>query len=165
VNPLFYELWGMIASPTTVAGQVIYFTNTFNANPNAGVSGYETITSTLLQQYFNVGGVQNSSPDTNEIINFFRTLNAKEIQNIGPSAQVPVWVFATPAVGPTNSTPPAPPPVPWSPVLHQFVNVIRYVSSNPTNNPTSYDLWVDLLIGGKTNRVSNWSKDPQIVNN
>lgn len=40
------------------------------------------------------------------------------------------------------------------------LNPWRYVSSHPTNNPTSYDLWVDLVIGGKTYQVSNWSKKP-----
>ena len=40
------------------------------------------------------------------------------------------------------------------------LNTICYVSSNPTNNPNSYDLWVDVLINGVTNRLSNWSKDP-----
>jgi hypothetical protein len=35
------------------------------------------------------------------------------------------------------------------------------VSTNPTNNPGSFDLWIDVLYGGKTNRISNWSKDPQ----
>lgn len=32
-----------------------------------------------------------------------------------------------------------------------------YNSSSPTNNPNTYDLWIDLLISGKTNRISNWS--------
>jgi len=44
------------------------------------------------------------------------------------------------------------------------LNPWRYVSSNPTNNPGAFDLWVDILVGGKTNRISNWSKSPQIVN-
>jgi len=38
-----------------------------------------------------------------------------------------------------------------------------YNSSNPTNNPTSYDLWLDIIVGGKTNRISNWSPNPQIL--
>ena len=37
-----------------------------------------------------------------------------------------------------------------------------YVSTNPTNNSGSYDLWVDVTSGGKTNRFSNWSKEPQV---
>jgi prepilin-type N-terminal cleavage/methylation domain-containing protein len=43
------------------------------------------------------------------------------------------------------------------------LNPWRYVSSNPTNNPASYDLWVDLVIGRKTYRVSNWSQQPQVA--
>lgn len=42
------------------------------------------------------------------------------------------------------------------------MNPIRYNSSSPTNNPKSYDLWVDIVIGSKTNRISNWSENPEI---
>ena len=37
---------------------------------------------------------------------------------------------------------------------------ISYVSTSPTNNPNSFDLWLDFIINGKTNRVSNWNKEP-----
>jgi prepilin-type N-terminal cleavage/methylation domain-containing protein len=40
------------------------------------------------------------------------------------------------------------------------ISPIAYVSSSPTNNPNSYDLWVDFVINGKTNRISNWNKEP-----
>ena len=43
------------------------------------------------------------------------------------------------------------------------VNPICYLSSNPTNNPNAYDLWVDVIIGGVTNRISNWSAEPQVI--
>jgi hypothetical protein len=43
------------------------------------------------------------------------------------------------------------------------LNPWQYNSSHPTNNPNSFDLWVDIIINGKTNRISNWSKDAQIV--
>lgn len=39
-------------------------------------------------------------------------------------------------------------------------NPWRYNSTNPTNSPGSYDLWVDVLVGGKTNRISNWRRQP-----
>jgi type II secretory pathway pseudopilin PulG len=39
----------------------------------------------------------------------------------------------------------------------------RYNSSSPTHNPTSYDLWVDLIIDGRTNRFSNWSRNAVVV--
>jgi prepilin-type N-terminal cleavage/methylation domain-containing protein len=43
------------------------------------------------------------------------------------------------------------------------LNPWRYVSSHPTHNTGSYDLWVDLVIGGKTYRISNWSKRAEVV--
>jgi prepilin-type N-terminal cleavage/methylation domain-containing protein len=38
-----------------------------------------------------------------------------------------------------------------------------YNSSNPQHNPKTFDLWVDAVAGGKTNRISNWSTRPTIV--
>ena len=43
------------------------------------------------------------------------------------------------------------------------LNPWRYNASTPTHNPKSFDLWVDIVVSGKTNRISNWSKDPEIV--
>jgi hypothetical protein len=37
-------------------------------------------------------------------------------------------------------------------------NPWRYNSTNPTNNPGRYDLWLDIIIDGKTNRFCNWEK-------
>jgi len=42
------------------------------------------------------------------------------------------------------------------------VNPWRYNSSNPTNNPGGYDLWIQLSIKGKTNLICNWNKQVQI---
>jgi type II secretory pathway pseudopilin PulG len=44
------------------------------------------------------------------------------------------------------------------------VNPWRYVYPG-TNNPGSYDLWVQLKIAGKTNLICNWTKQVQINNN
>jgi prepilin-type N-terminal cleavage/methylation domain-containing protein len=43
------------------------------------------------------------------------------------------------------------------------LNPWHYVSSHPTNNPGSFDLWVDLVIHSKTNRICNWSKQPIVL--
>ena len=45
----------------------------------------------------------------------------------------------------------------------QGLNPFYYNSSNPTNNPGTFDLWVDVVIAGKVNRISNWSRDPIIL--
>ena len=42
------------------------------------------------------------------------------------------------------------------------INPWRYNSSNPTNNPGGYDLWVQLSISGRTNLICNWNKEVQI---
>jgi prepilin-type N-terminal cleavage/methylation domain-containing protein len=44
-----------------------------------------------------------------------------------------------------------------------YINPFRYNSSSPTNNPESFDLWVDILVGGKTNRINNWTKKPIVL--
>jgi type II secretory pathway pseudopilin PulG len=35
-----------------------------------------------------------------------------------------------------------------------------YNSATPTNNPNSYDLWLDILVGGAPVRVCNWNSKP-----
>ena len=40
-------------------------------------------------------------------------------------------------------------------------NPWRYVCPG-VNNPGSYDLWMQLVISGKTNLICNWSSQPQI---
>jgi prepilin-type N-terminal cleavage/methylation domain-containing protein len=40
-------------------------------------------------------------------------------------------------------------------------NPWRYVNPG-VHNPKSYDLWVQLVIGGKTNLICNWNKEVQI---
>lgn len=44
------------------------------------------------------------------------------------------------------------------------LNPVRYNSSAPTHNQKSYDLWIDIVIRGKTNRISNWNASHEIVN-
>ena len=50
----------------------------------------------------------------------------------------------------------------YQPLGQQDMNPWRYNSSSPTNNPGSYDLWVQLYLAGKTNLICNWSKQVQI---
>jgi prepilin-type N-terminal cleavage/methylation domain-containing protein len=43
------------------------------------------------------------------------------------------------------------------------VNSWRYNSSSPRFNPKSFDLWIDVMAGDKTNRICNWSERPLVV--
>ena len=49
----------------------------------------------------------------------------------------------------------------YQPLKAPGLNPFRYVYPG-VNNPSSYDLWVQLVIGGKTNLVCNWSRQVQI---
>ena len=43
------------------------------------------------------------------------------------------------------------------------INPWRYNSSNPRYNTKSFDLWIDVTAGNKTNRICNWSDKPITV--
>ena len=52
----------------------------------------------------------------------------------------------------------------YQPLGSQDMNPWRYNSANPTNNPGSYDLYVQLQIARKTYLICNWNKQVQINN-
>jgi len=54
-------------------------------------------------------------------------------------------------------------PFMWTGTDGRKINPWRYNSSSPRYNPKSFDLWIDVLVGGKTNRISNWSEKPLVV--
>jgi hypothetical protein len=37
------------------------------------------------------------------------------------------------------------------------------VHATPTNNTRSFDLWIDVIISHKTNRISNWNDKPIVL--
>ena len=153
INPLFYEL--------TSAQLLANGSFQSSASP-------ETLTPKQYTTVFNVGGVQNSSPDTSEIQNWFPGMKAAQ-HDLFKRGAVVVSLLGTTIPAPAN----------------EFLNATNgksytlwhYVSSSDTkaetlpgntqyvmHNPNSFELWVDINIGGKTNRISNWSDTPEIVN-
>ena len=75
----------------------------------------------------------------------------------------------------TNNTPPSPvgvdllvasvggPYQNYQPLNNPGLNPWRYNSSSPTNNPGSYDLYVQLVIKpGQTNLICNWTRQVQL---
>lgn len=136
LNPLYYELEG-----TTTSGGGTSFTTK---------DGNSTITSGTASSSFGVGGFINctkgaGSDEATTAENFLPGLKANMVADSGPVKVLVASVGFKP--GPPPNT-----PNPW-----------HYVANSPTNNPRSFDLWVDIFVGGKTNRIANWSEAPIVV--
>lgn len=107
---------------------------------------------------FGVGGFMNcSKPGGGEEVgaakNFLPDLKAKQVWNKFTNNNTPVTLLICSVGGPDAN---------YQPLNQLDLNPWRYNSSNPTNNPGSYDLWVQLVIGKQTNLICNWSKQVQI---
>ena len=132
VNQLFYELTG---TTNDSSGSTFY---TFNGR---------TITAGAANSAFARKSFANCSADKSRVQNFFPTIKPKQYREISTGAGT-AFVLAVPVEGP-NEVPA---------VSGQPVNTWRYNSSNPVYNRESYDLWADIFIRGKTNRICNWKK-------
>jgi hypothetical protein len=96
----------------------------------------------------------NADESTPQARNFLPDLKPIQIGTV-TNINVLVTILITSVGGPDAA---------YQPLGGVDLNPWRYNSSSPTNNPGSYDLWVQLSIGGKTNLICNWSKQVQINN-
>jgi len=132
--PLFYELTG------TKSG--IDNTGRFYST----IKGDEKIYVPSIDQIFGRQGFVNSNPE--DARNFFPDLKPNQYREISTAPDVELLVV--PAPGPNDFPDPTGGDKP--------INTWRYVSKNPTHNPNSYDLWAEVIIGGKTNIIGNWKE-------
>jgi prepilin-type N-terminal cleavage/methylation domain-containing protein len=142
VVPLFYELTGTVV--TNFGGG-----NSFLSR----VSG-DRLTAANLNTIFgnaNISGFVNSSADPSEVQNFCPTIAKSGRTAAFTTNGITYTLFGIFVRG----------PVELDSADGKKVNPWHYVSTNPTNNNGSYDLWIDVVYSGKTNRISNWSKDPE----
>jgi prepilin-type N-terminal cleavage/methylation domain-containing protein len=143
INPLYFELLGS----TNGGGNYV----TLDAGGK--------ISLTDLNSKFNRQGLANTSTkahsndETGAPMSFLNHLRPNQVGAIDSRGST-VRILVCSVEWPAGASP--------GPIAGTTLNPWRYVSSHPTNNPGSYDLWVDLMIGSKTYRVSNWSKQPQI---
>jgi len=142
MSPLFYELTGTVA---------------LGGNYKSPVSG-EILSTANITNIFNAGGFLNASADPSEVLNFAPTItkSTRTASFVIPTTTTTYTLFCITIKGPPQiNTIDGKPFEPY--------DVWNYVSTNPTNNPGSYDLWIDVLYSGHTNRISNWSKDPEAL--
>ena len=141
-NPLYYELVGTVYT-------------------NAPVPLFRTladdhdVSEDAVQKFFaeptgkpSLTGFINckTGPDVDDARNFYRDLKDSYFREQYPQsgAQDPkaLRVLGLPMKGPNGFF------CPW-----------HYNSSRPTNNPSSYDLWVEVSVGGKSKIFGNWKNE------
>ena len=149
INPLYFELAGSKLDP--VAKDYV----TLDGGARIMIKDVPTV--------FGVGGFVNCTKGGGDegapAVKFLDGLKPGqygELEKSPPGPSPGVRLLAC-SVGWPDKQPGQPLP------LNPGVNPWRYVVSNPTNNSGAYDLWVDIFLGGKTNRISNWSKQPQLI--
>lgn len=157
------------SNPSTLVNQLYY---ELEGTTNNGVS-YVTLdgsssikASDVPGAFAGVGGFINCAKAGGEegastVRNFLPDLKPAQIwpnftnKITGVSGANPVGIsLLTASVGGPDPT--------YQPLGVDGLNPWRYNSSSPTNNPGSYDLWVQLCIAGKTNLICNWTKQVQI---
>ncbi len=146
VNQLYYELEGTTFNSTTESYTTLDSNAQISTN-NVGIA-------------FKVGGFINctksaSAEDTAAARNFLPGLKPSQyniVTNPSPVGAA-VTVLVSSVGGPDQN---------YKPFGVSGLNSWRYNSSNPTNNPGAYDLYIQLVISGKTNLICNWSKQVQL---
>jgi prepilin-type N-terminal cleavage/methylation domain-containing protein len=146
ISQLYYELVGTTNNGTdfiTLDGNISTEIADLSMNSAFGVDGFINC---------NKPGTSEDAPKAK---NFLPDLKPKQIGAVTnpPSSGTLVSVLITSVGGPDAS---------YQPLSAPDLNPWRYNSSSPTNNPGSYDLWVQLSIGNKRYLICNWTKQVQI---
>ena len=150
-NQLYFELLG--TTNNAAPGKVPDLWVTLDGSAQISLNG-----SPNINTVFGVSGIANSSTRAHSddagatAGSFINNLTPNQIGLLDPK-DPNIKLLVCSVAWPQELTPA---PIPSNPILNPW----RYVSSHPTNNTSTYDLWVDLYIGGKTNRICNWSTQP-----
>jgi prepilin-type N-terminal cleavage/methylation domain-containing protein len=124
--PLFYELTGTIQ----VAGP-----NNQPTYQSLYAPGDAALDVATLKTEFGIEGFVNTSPDKSEVDNFFKAgLNPSDIRT-----ENKVKILIAPYKGEGGD-----------------LAVWHYNSSKPVHNPGEYDLWTEIIMGGKKEIIGNW---------
>lgn len=152
-NQLYYELLG--TEPYRERGD---FYRTLDQSAKIGVRDVSIAFAGGVNSFAN--STKGSSDEARPARNFLKSLKPGQYVE-GISSGVTNRILTCSVQWAKNLPSPVPGLVPNDAGI--LPNPWRYNSSNPTNSPGSYDLWVDVVIAGKTNRISNWSRQPQLV--
>lgn len=129
-NTLYFELAGCSIERNS-SGQVIRYVS-LDKNIGATPAQLGTLGATGIMNASSPAG----SDDGIVAQSFLKEIKDSQMGNLGSLAVLGVQIDGPQMVG--------------------QVSLFRYNSSNPQHNKNSFDLWVDILLGGKTNRINNW---------
>ena len=135
-NQLYYELSGTVYLPASTAFQ----------DRDGNYLPVATIAAAFGVDGFVNAGEVTSPGVTNLPPNFIKTFKTSQWAALNASLP-PVYVLKVPVKGPNGAL------ITWN-----------YVSTSPTNNPGRFDLWADFPSGTNIVRISNWNRQPIIVN-
>ena len=135
-NGLYYELIGLKHNTgnktyTTIDGQDTINGDTTVLKPDIGVEGFaNSTTATKGSDDFNV--------------ETFLQIKSVELETVTLPSGNSYKLIDVPVASGNKSD----------------INPWHYNSHNPTNNPGSYDLWAEIVVGSQTNIIGNWSDHP-----
>lgn len=143
-NQLYFELLGMILADGMF--------RTLDGSGQINAAGVSAAFAGKVSGFINSsrGGAGDDGPVA---VSFLRGLKPTQVAEIASGFKLLVCSVRWPEDHAVQPLPVLPGINPW-----------RYDSSSTNrHNRDTYDLWVDIIVGGKTNRVSNWNKQPEIV--
>lgn len=128
-NQLFYELVGSVhrLNPSTQKSE-FYVSQLGLTSSQADI-----------KTWFGVDGFVNAADNASEVENFLTNFKTNDVSLIPMTGRTPLVGLRVPVKNPGTNE-----------------NFWYYRSTNPTNNPASYDLWAVVVIGKNTNIISNW---------
>jgi prepilin-type N-terminal cleavage/methylation domain-containing protein len=143
LNQLYYELSGTTVKGTiytTLDGNATLDTSTLGPPEYGGFQGF-------------VNTTKGAGDEGMAAQKFIRELKPTQVAETTDTKKVKILVGSVGWDSNIQLGGPIPPKT----------NPFRYISTNPTNNPKSFDLWIDIIVQGKTNRIGNWSEDAIVL--
>jgi prepilin-type N-terminal cleavage/methylation domain-containing protein len=153
LNQLYYELSGTVYSNnvyTTLDGNGV--DDPKQANPFVFGQGFQGIVNTT----------KGSGDEGMAAQKFIRDLKPAQVATLKGSPPIKILVGSV-GWDSKNQLLPIQVLTPSQQAQTPKLSPVWYVSTNPTNNPKSFDLWIDIMVQGKTNRICNWSEDPIVL--
>jgi prepilin-type N-terminal cleavage/methylation domain-containing protein len=151
LNQLYYELVGTVLTNNTY--------QTLNGATTLSATAFPTAfgTASSFTSFANTTKNANSD-DVQSAANFLKNIKGGQFllatKNLPGTANGPVMILGNSALKGPNM---------YSDNSGNSINPWYYNSSNPTNNTTTFDLWIDVKVGQKTNRICNWSAQPIVL--